>query len=362
MANRVYNFNPGPAALPLPVLELAQQELLDFKGSGMSILEVSHRSDLYQSVHQQTIENLRTLLTASDDFEILFMTGGAQTQFALVPMNLLPATGFAQYLITGSWSAYAFREATGLGDARTLWSSEADGFTHVPQAGDYCVDAGAAYLHYTTNNTIMGTQFKHVPTTGSVPLIADMSSDILSSHLDLSPYHVIYAGAQKNLGVAGVTLVLVRRQLLANCRSELPAMLSYAQVAAKNSLLNTPPVYAIYLMGLVTQHLIAQGGMQTISQVNQQKAARLYDTIDRSGGFYTGHAARESRSKMNVTFRLPSDELTGQFLQQTTREGMVGLQGHRLLGGIRVSLYNAVPLAAVNALTDLMLTFALKWG
>lgn len=362
MTNRVYNFNPGPSALPLPVLEQAQQELLDFQGSGMSILEVSHRSDIYQSVHQQTIENLRTLLVASDAFDILFMTGGAQTQFALVPMNLLPADAFAQYLITGSWSEYAFREAKKLGDARTLWSSEESGFSRVPQTDAYLVDGAAAYLHYTTNNTIMGTQFNHIPKAGSVPLIADMSSDILSSHLDLSPFHLIYAGAQKNLGAAGVTLVVVRRELLANCRPELPAMLSYSQIAGKNSLLNTPPVYAIYLMSLVTQYLIDQGGMATMAQVNQQKAARLYHTIDQSGGFYTGYAAKDSRSMMNVTFRLPSDELGNQFLQQAAQAGMVGLKGHRSLGGIRVSLYNAVPLAAVQALTDLMVAFEQKWG
>jgi phosphoserine aminotransferase len=362
MTNRAYNFNPGPAALPLPVLEQAQRELLDFNGSGISILEASHRSDMYQAVHQRTIDNLRALLVNADDFDILFMTGGAQTQFALLPMNLLPSDAFAQYLITGSWSQYALREAKKLGAAQALWSSEERAFRCVPREGDYCVDAAAAYLHYTTNNTIMGTQFHHIPKTGSVPLIADMSSDILSAQLELTPYHLIYAGAQKNLGVAGVTLVMIRRDLLARCRVELPAMLSYAQVAAKNSLLNTPPVFAIYMMGLVTQYLIEQGGMAAIAQANQQKAARLYHAIDESGGFYTGYADKDSRSTMNVTFRLPSHELENHFLQQAAQAAMVGLKGHRLLGGIRVSLYNAVSLAAVEALTDLMNIFVQKWG
>lgn len=362
MTNRVYNFNPGPAALPLAVLEQVQRELLDFHGTGMSILEVSHRSNVYEAVHQQTIVNLRALLDGADGFDVLFMTGGAQTQFALLPMNLLPPDGFAQYLVTGSWSEYALREAKKFGDARALWSSESSGFTHVPQPGDYHVDPAAAYLHYTTNNTIMGTQFRHVPNTDGVPLVADMSSDILSARCDLSPYTFVYAGAQKNLGVAGVTLVLIRHDRLANCREKLPAMLSYAEVAAKNSLLNTPPVFAIYIMGLVTRHLLEQGGMTAITEINQRKAARLYHVIDQSGGFYRGYADNDSRSTMNVTFRLPSPDLEERFLAQATQAGMVGLKGHRLLGGIRVSLYNAVTLAAVEALTDLMTRFEQQWG
>lgn len=362
MTQRVSNFNPGPAALPLPVLEQVQQELLDFKGSGMSILEASHRSEIYETVHEQTKRNLRHLLSAADDYEILFMTGGAQTQFALVPMNLLSANGFAQYLITGTWSLNALSEAKKFGDVRILWSSEATDFAAVPNAADYVVDPAADYLHYTTNNTIVGTQFQHVPGAGSVPLIADMSSDILSGPLDLSPYHMIYAGAQKNLGAAGVTLVVLRQDLLQRCRSGLPAMLSYAQVAAKNSLLNTPPVFAIYLMCLVTQYLIDQGGMAVIAAVNQKKAHRLYQVIDTSGGFYSGLADQRSRSAMNVTFRLPSAELERLFLQHAVQADMVGLQGHRSMGGIRVSLYNAVSVEAVEQLAAFMTAFQQQWG
>lgn len=362
MTQRVYNFNPGPSALPLPVLEQAQQELLDFNGSGMSILEASHRSKIYETVHEQTKQNLRHLLGATDDYDILFMTGGAQTQFALVPMNLLSANGFAQYLITGSWSLYALSEGKKFGDARMLWSSEATDFAAVPNADEYVVDPAAVYLHYTTNNTIAGTQYKHVPSTGSVPLIADMSSDILSGPLDITPYHLIYAGAQKNLGAAGVTLVVVRQDLLQRCRSGLPSMLSYAQVAAKNSLLNTPPVFAIYLMRLVTQHLIDQGGMPAIAALNRKKADRLYHVIDTSGGFYSGLADNHSRSTMNVTYRLPSAELEHQFLQQALQADMVGLQGHRSMGGIRASIYNAVSCEAVDRLAAFMTAFQQKWG
>lgn len=362
MTNRVYNFNPGPSALPLPVLEQTQQDLLDFNGSGMSILEVSHRSEFYETVHEQTKQNLRHLLVTPDDYDILFMTGGAQTQFALLPMNLLSSNSFAQYLITGSWSLYALSEGEKFGDARMLWSSESTDFTAVPDAGDYAVDPAAVYLHYTTNNTIVGTQYHQVPLTGSVPLTADMSSDILSCPLDVSPYHLIYAGAQKNLGVAGVTLVIIRQDLLQRCRSDLPSMFSYSQVAAKKSLLNTPPVFAVYLMCLVTQHLINQGGMAAIAGLNQRKADRLYQVIDASGGFYTGFADKHCRSTMNVTYRLPSAELESFFLQQALQANMVGLKGHRSMGGIRASIYNAVSFEAVDGLAEFMTLFQQKWG
>jgi phosphoserine aminotransferase len=243
-----------------------------------------------------------------------------------------------------------------------LWSSESTDFTAVPETGDYAVDSAAGYLHYTTNNTIVGTQYHHVPLTGSVPLIADMSSDILSCPLDVSPYHLIYAGAQKNLGVAGVTLVIIRQDLLQHCRSDLSSMFSYSQVAAKNSLLNTPPVFAIYLMCLVTQHLINQGGMAAIAGLNQRKADRLYQVIDASGGFYRGFADQHCRSTMNVTYRLPSAELESCFLQQALQADMVGLKGHRTVGGIRASIYNAVSFEVVDRLAKFMTLFQQKWG
>ncbi len=362
MTYRVHNFNPGPAALPLSVLEQAQHDLLNFEDSGMSILEVSHRSPIYEQVHHQTIANLRTLLLCSEDYAILFMGGGAQTQFALVAMNLLATNGFAQYLVTGTWSLHALTEAQKIGDARELWSSQAAGFSLLPKVADYAVDPGAIYLHYTSNNTIVGTQFHALPEAGAVPLVADMSSDILSRPLDVSRFHLIYAGAQKNMGAAGVTVVIVRRDLLERCRAGLPSTLSYADVAAKNSLMNTPPVFAIYLVGLVTQYLIDQGGLDAIAEQNAAKAQSLYGVIDDSDGFYTGFAHPDSRSSMNVTYRLPSADLESRFIQNAAQAGMVGLKGHRSMGGLRASLYNAVTCEAVQALAEFMAHFQTQWG
>jgi phosphoserine aminotransferase len=362
MTHRVHNFNPGPAALPLPVLEQVQQELLDFAGSGMSILELSHRSALYERVHHKTIADLRTLLGCSEDYAVLLMGGGAQTQFALVAMNLLPVGAYADYLVTGHWSASALREARKLGDARELWSSTATGHDRVPTPDEVQVDTDAVYLHYTSNNTVVGTQYPYVPAAGPVPLVCDMSSDLLSRPLEVSRFGLIYAGAQKNMGPAGVAVVLIHRDLLERCRPGLPSTLSYIQVAAQNSLLNTPPVFAIYVVGLVAQYLLEQGGLPAMAAYNAEKARLLYDTIDSSGGFYRGHAQPGSRSQMNVTFRLPSAELETRFLTASLRADMVGLKGYRSMGGIRASLYNAVPLASVQALAAFMRDFQQRWG
>jgi phosphoserine aminotransferase len=309
MTAKVHNFNPGPAALPRPVLEQVQRDLLDFAGSGMSILEMSHRSAVYERIHNQAIADIRTLLPGSDQHAILFMGGGAQTQFALVAMNLLHQGAFAQYVITGTWSDTARREASKLGDARELWSSAATGFDRVPDPDDFKVAADAAYLHYTSNNTIVGTQYSEIPEAGSVPLVCDMSSDLLSRPIDVSRFGLIYAGAQKNLGPAGVTVVMVRRDLLERCRAGLPATLSYPEVAAKNSRLNTPPVFAIYVVGLVAIYLLARGGLPAVAAQNAKKAQLLYNTIDASQGFYRGCAQPNSRSHMNVTFCLASADL-----------------------------------------------------
>jgi phosphoserine aminotransferase len=362
MTHRVYNFNPGPAALPLPVLERMQQELLDFAGSGMSILEISHRSALYERVHNQTIADLRALLGCSQEHTILFMSGGAQTQFALVAMNLLPAGSYADYLITGPWSVAAWREARKLGDARELWSSAATGYDRVPAPDDVQADPDAVYLHYTSNNTIVGTQYAHIPDAGAVPLVCDMSSDLLSRPFDVSRFGLIYAGAQKNLGPAGVTIVIIRSDILERCRPGLPTTLSYPHVANQNSLQNTPPVFAIYVVGLVAQYLRAEGGLQAAAIRNAEKARLLYAAIDGSGGFYRGHAQPGSRSQMNVTFRLPVAELEARFLAASLQAGIIGLEGHRSVGGIRASLYNAVPLTAVQALVAFMRDFQQRWG
>jgi phosphoserine aminotransferase len=363
MPRRVHNFNAGPAALPLPVLEQVQRDLLDFAGSGMSILELSHRSTTYEEVHHQAIADLRMLLRGSEEYAILFMGGGAQTQFALVPMNLLPATAYADYLITGPWSMTALHEAQKLAEARVLWSSANTHFDRVPTPPfDYPLDPQAAYLHYTSNNTIVGTQYAVVPEAGDVPLVCDMSSDFLSRPVEVSRFGLIYAGAQKNAGPAGVTIVVVRQDLLERCPADLPSPFSYAQVAAKNSLLNTPPVFAIYIVGLVARYLLEQGGLTAIATHNADKARLLYAAIDASAGFYRGLAQPHSRSLMNVTFRLPTPELETRFLTASSAADLIGLQGHRTAGGLRASLYNAVSLTSVQALVAFMEDFQQRWG
>jgi phosphoserine aminotransferase len=354
MTRRVHNFNPGPAALPLPVLEEVQADLLDFAGTGLSILEMSHRSATYERLHNQAIADLRRLLGGTEDHAVLFMGGGAQMQFALVALNLLAPGSYAEYLVTGVWSETALSEARKIGDARVLWSSATTAHTRIPVPGEFHIEAGAAYLHYTSNNTIVGTQYTYVPAARDVPLVCDMSSDLLSRPVDLSHYSLIYAGAQKNLGPAGVTVVLIRRDLLECCRSDLPSTMSYAQMAAHNSLLNTPPVFAIYVAGLVAQYLLAQGGLTAAEARNREKAALLYTAIDNSEGFYRGWAQPESRSCMNVTFRLPTPALEERFITESTNAGLIGLAGHRAVGGIRASLYNAVSLEAVCTLVEFM--------
>ncbi len=362
MPQRVHNFNAGPAALPLPVLEQVQHDLLDFAGSGMSILEMSHRSATYEQVHDQTLADLRTLLQCSEDYAMIFMGGGALSQFALVAMNILPTGAHADYLLTGTWSTTALKEAQKLGDARPLWSSAETHFDRVPLTSDYRVDPAAAYLHYTSNNTIVGTQFSLAPETGEVPLVCDMSSDILSQPVNISQFGLIYAGAQKNAGPAGVTMVIIRRDLLGRCPADLPTPFNYAAIAAGNSLHNTPPVFAIYIVGLVAAHLLEQGGLTAIATYNEQKATRVYAAIDDSGGFYRGGAQPHSRSLMNVTFRLPSEELEAHFVAESTEAGLIGLKGHRSVGGIRASLYNAVSLESAQALVDFMADFRQRRG
>ena len=362
MATSVHNFNAGPAALPKCVLEQVQHDLLDFGGSGMSILEMSHRSAAYEAVHHQAIADLRTLLNCPDDYTILFMGGGAQTQFALVAMNLLRPGTHADYLVTGQWSASALHEAQKIGDARASWSGATSQYSRIPLPHDYEVGPAASYLHYTSNNTIVGTQFALVPESGEVPLVCDMSSDILSQPVDVSLFGLIYAGAQKNAGPAGVTLVIVRRDLLERSPVSLPATLNYAEMSAKNSLLNTPPVFAIYIVGLVARYLMDTGGLSAMAERNADKAARLYAALDASDGFYQGCAHLHSRSLMNATFRLPTQELETQFVSESEAAGFVGLQGHRSVGGIRVSLYNAITIASVQALIDFMEGFRQRWG
>lgn len=363
MTHRSHNFNAGPAALPLPVLEQAQAELLDFRGTGMSILEVSHRSSTYETVHDQAVADLKSLLGAGDDWQVLFMGGGAATQFALVPLNLLPSGRYAEYVSTGHWSDAALVEAKRLGDCREIWTSGPE-HRAVPKAGDLRPSADAAYLHFTTNNTIFGTQWpaNAFPKGSGAPVVADMSSDILSRPVDLAPLSLIYAGAQKNLGPAGVTVLFLRTELLERCRNDIPKIWSFRDVAAKNSLQNTPPCFAIYLVGLVAKHLIAQGGVAKAAERNEAKAKLVYDAIDQSNGFYRGHAEPAARSRMNLTFRLGTEALDAAFAKESSGQGFVGLKGHRAVGGLRASLYNAVSDASVRALVDFMKEFQRKNG
>ncbi|HWJ79772.1 MAG TPA: 3-phosphoserine/phosphohydroxythreonine transaminase [Niallia sp.] len=355
---RAYNFNAGPAALPEWVLREAQEHILDFNHTGMSLMELSHRSKDYEAVHNEAKELLTSLLSIPDNYEILFLQGGASLQFTMVPMNLLSEGKTAYYSLTGVWSEKALKEATKIGKAEAINSSKDTNFTYIPDPTSIEVPEDAAYLHITSNNTIYGTQWSQFPTDLSVPLIADMSSDILSKPIDVSQFGVIYAGAQKNLGPSGVTVVIIRKDLI-KADSSLPTMLNYETHAKNNSLFNTPPTFGIYLLSLVLKWAKEQGGVEKIAAINSEKAKLLYDAIDESNGFYKGHAESDSRSHMNVTFTLQSEELTKSFLQEAKNAGFVGLNGHRSIGGCRASIYNAVPLENVAELASFMKKFQL---
>ena len=348
---RKHVFNAGPSALPLPVLERARAELLDYRGHGLSVLELSHRSPPYAQLMAHTKARLVELLAIPDTHEILFLQGGASTQFAMVPLNLGPG---GAYVTTGTWSVKALAEARRVGEGSEVWSDKEGGFRRVPyQRLD--VPASAPYLHYTSNNPVAGTQFATPPDTDT-PLVADASSDICSRAIDWDRHALVYAGAQKNAGAAGVTLVIGRRELLASFagRDEVPTMLEYATHAAKDSAYNTPPVFAIYLTSLILNWIADQGGVSAIETINKRKAALIYGAIDARPDLYLAHAEPASRSQMNITFRLANAELEARFLAQADGLGFVGLRGHRSVGGARASIYNAVPLASVQALADLM--------
>lgn len=357
MMNRAYNFNAGPAALPLAVLKTAQAELLDFNGTGMSIMEHSHRGKDYEAVHNQAIELLKELLGIPEGYEVLFLQGGASLQFSMVPMNFLPAGKQAGYVMTGVWSEKAYDEAAKLGKVFVAASAEAGNYRTIPSCKEIKYDADTAYLHITSNNTIYGTQWQEYPDTGAVPLVADMSSDILSCPIEVSKFALIYAGAQKNLGPSGVTVVIIRRDFLEQAQKNIPTMLSYATYAKNNSLYNTPPTFGIYMMKLMLEWVKAEGGLPAIYKRNQEKAALIYEAIDKSSGFYVGHAQPSARSLMNVTFRLADEQLEKKFLAEAKVNGFVGVNGHRLVGGCRASLYNAVPYETCKALRDYMLAF-----
>jgi phosphoserine aminotransferase len=359
----IHNFNAGPAILPKPVLEQAQRELLDYQGRGMSIMEMSHRSKEYEAINAEAEAAFKRLLgLAGDDYRVLFLQGGASSQFAMVPLNFLPAGASADYLVTGAWAEKAIEEAGKLGQAREAASTRAGGFRRIPGHDEIQLSDAPAYVHITSNETIQGTQWHTWPDVGDRPLVADMSSDILSRPLDAARFALIYAGAQKNLGPAGVTVVLIRQSWLKSANQGLPTMFSYATHAKNNSLYNTPPVFAVYMLNLVLEWIEDCGGLEAIGERNRHKAATLYAAIDDSGGFYRGHAEAGSRSLMNVTFRLPSEDLEKKFVSEAAGAGMVGLAGHRSVGGIRASIYNAMSQEGCAALASFMGEFARRNG
>lgn len=358
---RVHNFNPGPAALPLSVLEEIQETFLDFAGTGMSIVEVSHRSKAFEDVLNDAVIRTKRLLKLDDRFQVLFIQGGASLQFCMIPMNLLADGKSADYVNTGTWATKAIKEAKNLGKSvRVAASSEDRNFCYIPK--NIAFDGQAAYVHITSNNTIKGTQWASFPNTGAVPLIADMSSDMLSRPFDPTPFGLIYAGAQKNIGPAGVCMAIIRKDMLDRVPEKLPVMLKYTTFSKENSLFNTPPCFSIYATSLVLKWLEETiGGLEKMQAINEQKAALIYDVID-GGDFYRGTADKDSRSLMNITFRLADENLEKEFLAQAQKNALGGLKGHRSVGGCRASVYNAVPMDSCKALADFMKEFERKQG
>jgi len=358
--SRIYNFSAGPAALPQEVLQQAQEELLDWQGSGMSVMEMSHRGKEFMSIAEQAEKDLRELMNIPDNYKVLFLQGGASSQFAMVPMNLLQGKISADYINTGSWSKKAIAEAKRFTEVNVAGASPEGRFA-VPAETDLRLDPAAAYLHYTPNETIQGIEFPYVPDAGNVPLVADFSSTILSRPVDVSRYGIIYAGAQKNIGPAGLTVVIMREDLIAEPMSGTPAMFTYGTMADAGSMYNTPPTYSWYLAGLVFQWLKRNGGLEVMAVVNERKAETLYAAIDDSD-FYANPVAPESRSWMNVPFTLADAELDARFLAEAKEAGLVTLKGHRSVGGMRASIYNAMPEEGVQALIDFMSDFEKRCG
>jgi phosphoserine aminotransferase len=361
MTERIHNFSAGPAVLPVPVLEEAQRDMLSLPSVGMSVMEISHRSKTFDEIFARAETGLRQLLGIPDNYHVLFLQGGASLQFSMIPMNFLPREGSADYLITGSWGKKALKEAKRAGAINVAANMADGGFTRVPGNDELKLDPNAAYVHLTTNETIEGVEWKQEPAVGDVPLIADASSDILSHPIPVDKYAFIYAGAQKNMGPSGVTLVIVRDDFLQRIPDGLHTMLDYHTHVENKSLYNTPNTWGIYIISLVCQWLLEKGGLTAMHRENEKKAQLIYDAIDATN-FYRGHADHDSRSIMNVTFRLPSEELEKKFTAEATAQGLDGLKGHRSVGGIRASIYNAFPLAGVQALVKFMKEFESKNG
>jgi phosphoserine aminotransferase len=360
VADRVFNFSPGPAVLPLPVLKKIQAEMLALPGAGASILEISHRSKAFISILDNTKASLRRLLNIPEDYDILFLQGGARLQFSMIAMNLLRGSAVpAQYLVTGSWGKYAVEEAKKEGPIEVIWDGKKDNYNHLPAASEYSIRPDAPYVHITSNETIQGVQFQTEPNTGDVPLVCDSSSDFLYRPIPVNKYGIVYACAQKNAGPAGVTVVIIRKDLLERSQDNLPGYLNYKAHSKESSLWNTPPTFGVYVVGLVCQWLENDiGGLAAMHALNHKKAALLYDVVDRYPELYQGHAAKADRSLMNVTFRLPNEEKEKAFLSGAAARKLDSLQGHRSVGGIRASIYNAMPMEGVETLANYMTEFA----
>ena len=360
-SSRIYNFSAGPAVLPLPVLEEAQRDLVMLPGVGMSVMEISHRSKTFEGILAQAEADMRSLAGIPPNYKVLFLQGGASLQFSMVPMNLLTAGAVVDYIVTGDWAKKAMKEAKRVGTTNVAATTEAGGFKRVPKPAEINYTPGAAYVHMTSNNTIFGTQFHEFPETTGAPLVCDTSSDMYSKPIDVSKFGLIYAGAQKNLGPSGVTVVIIREDLLSRSADTLPTMLSYKTHADNGSMYNTPPAFGIYILGLVLKWMKGIGGLEAIGKINARKGKVLYDELDRSD-FWRPHAEQDSRSLMNVTFRLPNEDLEKLFVKQSTEAGFDGLKGHRSVGGLRASIYNAFPEEGVNALVQFMREFEKKNG
>ncbi len=362
MEKRIYNFSAGPAILPEEVLKEAQEHLFALPGVGMSVLEISHRSKVFDKIIAEAKEDLKKLLAIDDNYELLFLQGGASLQFSMVPLNLMPPKNKADYIVTGSWSKKAVKEAKRVGTVNIAASTEQENFTRVPKQEEIKLDPDAAYVHFTSNNTIYGTEFHKEPEVGKVPLVCDASSDILHKKIDVNKYALIYAGAQKNMGPSGVTFIIIRKDMLERSQDTLHSMLNYKIHVDNGSLYNTPAVFGVYIINLVAKWLKNLGGLDAMYKINEEKAGLLYKCIDESSGFYKGHALPESRSLMNITFRLNSEDLEKKLISEASAAGFDGLKGHRSVGGLRASIYNAFPKKGVEDLVSFMKDFQKKNG
>ena len=359
--DRVFNFSAGPGVLAEQVLQKAQDEIFNYHGTGMSIMEMSHRSSSYQSVFDHVKAQLKKLMHVPDNYEILFLQGGASTQFSMIPLNLMGITGKADYAVTGNFSSIAYKEAGKCGEAKCVYDGSQNGFTKIPSQDELQLSKEASYFHYCANNTIYGTAWDYVPETGDVPIVCDMSSEITSHVVDISRYGLIYAGAQKNMAPAGVTVVIIRKDLAGKQMENTPYMLNYQTMIDKDSMLNTPPCWCIYMLGLTLEWLDEQGGVEAMEKIKHAKAQMIYDVIDASS-LYIGHAEKSARSDMNITFHTGNPETDALFIKEAAAQGLVSLKGHRITGGMRASIYNAMPMEGVEKLRDFMIDFERRNG